>query len=92
MKKVAEKYTFIYFSCIYPCDIMVKNKGVIFMTEKQEYIKFWSSIKNKCDEVQKDYLNLSDINKQRVDNVRDMIFHANTISDILNIISNQQRY
>ena len=51
------------------------------MTEKQEYIKFWSSIKNKCDEVQKDYLN-----------VRDMIFHANTISDILNIISNQQRY
>lgn len=62
------------------------------MTEKQEYIKFWSSIKNKFDEVQKDYLNLSDINKQRVDNVRDMIFHANTISDILNIISNQQRY
>lgn len=62
------------------------------MTEEQEYIKFWSGIKNKCDEVQKDYLNLSDINKQRVNNVRDMIFCANTVSDILNIISNQQRY
>ena len=62
------------------------------MTEEQEYIKFWSSIKNKCDEIQKDYLNLSGIIKQRVDNVQDMIFHANTVSDILNIISNQQRY
>ena len=27
VKKVAEKCTFICFSCIYPCDIMVKNKG-----------------------------------------------------------------
>ena len=25
MKKVAEKCTFICFSCVYPCDIMVKN-------------------------------------------------------------------
>lgn len=62
------------------------------MMEEREYIKFWSSIRNKCDEVQKDYNNLSNVNKQRVDNVRDMIFHANTISDILNIINNQQRY
>lgn len=57
------------------------------MTEEQEYIKFWSSVKNKCDEVQKDYLNLSAINKRRVDNVRGLLARANTISDILNIIN-----
>lgn len=86
-----EKYTFL---TLYDerVNAIIIQKGVIFMTEKQEYIKFWSSIRNKCDEVQKDYNNLSNVNKQRVDNVRDMIFHANTISDILNIISNQQRY
>ena len=86
-----EKYTFL---TLYDerVSAIIIQKGVIFMTEEQEYIKFWSSIKNKCDEIQKDYLNLSGINKQRVDNVRDMNFHANTVSDILNIISNQQRY
>jgi len=86
-----KKYTFL---TLYDerVSAIIIQKGVIFMTEEQEYIKFWSSIKNKCDEIQKDYLNLSGINKQRVDNVRDMIFHANTVSDILNIISNQQRY
>lgn len=61
------------------------------MTEKQEYIKFWSSIKNKCDEVQKDYLNLSDINKQRVDNVIVSILRANAVTEIINIINNQLR-
>lgn len=91
MKKVAEKCTFICFSCIYPCDIMIKNKGVIFMTEKQEYIKFWSSIRNKCDEVQKDYNNLSNVNKQRVDNVIVSILRANAVTEIINIINNQLR-
>ena len=91
VKKVVEKCTFIFFSLIYPCDIMVKNKGVIFMTEEQEYINFWSSIKNKCDEFQKDYNNLSDSNKHRVDNVLRLILRANTISEILNIANNQLR-
>ena len=70
---------------------MIKNKGVIFMTEKQEYIKFWSSIRNKCDEVQKDYNNLSNVNKQRVDNVIVSILRANAVTEIINIINNQLR-
>lgn len=61
------------------------------MTEEQEYIKFWSSIKNKCDEVQKDYLNLSDINKQRVDNAISSILRASTITEIITIANNQLR-
>lgn len=60
------------------------------MTEEQEYIKFWSSVQNKCEEVQKDYLNLSNINKHRVDNTIGLLMRANTISDILNIINNLQ--
>lgn len=61
------------------------------MTEKQEYIKFWSSIRNKCDEVQKDYNNLSNVNKQRVDNVIVSILRANAVTEIINIINNQLR-
>lgn len=59
------------------------------MTEEQEYIKFWISIKNKYDEVQKDYNNLSDVNRQRVDVVRDLILRAKTIKEIINIADNQ---
>ena len=44
------------------------------MNHEQDYIKFWCNVKNKCDEIQRDYLNLSDINKCRVDNVRDAIY------------------
>ena len=61
------------------------------MTEEQEYIKFWSSIKNKCDEVQKDYMNLSNINKQRVDTVLGSMLQASTILDIINIANDQLR-
>lgn len=61
------------------------------MKEEQEYIEFWAGIKNKYDEVQKDYLNLSDTNKHRVDTLRNMISRASTLSDILNIINNELR-
>ena len=59
------------------------------MNQEQEYFKFWLGVKNKCDEIQKDYSNLSEINKIRVNNVRDSIFRANTISDVINILNNQ---
>lgn len=61
------------------------------MCLEQEYIKFWCNVINKCDEIQKDYLNLSDINQYRVDNVRDTIFRANTIAEVLNILNNQMK-
>ena len=61
------------------------------MMEEREYIKFWSSIRNKCDEIQKDYNNLSNVNKQRVDNVIVSILRANAVTEIINIINNQLR-
>jgi hypothetical protein len=59
------------------------------MCHEQEYIKFWCNVINKCDEIQKDYLNLSDINQYRVDNVRDTIFRAHTVVEVLNILNDQ---
>lgn len=59
------------------------------MNHAQDYIKFWCNVKNKCDEIQRDYLNLSDINKCRVDNVRDAILRAHTVAEVLNILYNQ---
>lgn len=61
------------------------------MMEEREYIKFWSSIRNKCNEVQKNYNNLSNVNKQRVDNVIVSILRANAVTEIINIINNQLR-
>ncbi len=59
------------------------------MNTEQEYIKFWNSVIHKCTEVQNDYCSLSNINKYRVDNVRDAILRANTIAEVLNILNNQ---
>ncbi len=59
------------------------------MNQEQEYVKFWLSIKNKCDEVQEDYSKLSDDSKCRVDNTMREIFRANTYFDVLNIIHSQ---
>ena len=59
------------------------------MNDNQEYVKFWVSIKNKCEEVQKDYNNLSDENKHRVDNLGNLILSAQNISQVVNIINNQ---
>ena len=62
MKEVAEKCTFICFSCIYPCDIMIKkNKGVIFMTEEQKkYIK----AEHDIIEARKSFAELNDVQKE----------------------------
>ena len=59
------------------------------MCHEQEYIKFWCNVINKCDEIQKDYLNLSDINKCRVDHARDAILHSHTIAQVLSILNDQ---
>ena len=59
------------------------------MNDNQEYAKFWLSIKNKCEEVQKDYNNLSDENKHRIDNLGNLILSAQNISQVVNIINNQ---
>lgn len=40
------------------------------MNKEQEYIKFWTSIIDKLNEIEKDYNNLSDENKHRVDGVK----------------------
>lgn len=85
-----EKYTFL---TLYDerVNAIIIQKGVIFMTEEQEYIKFWSSIKDKCDEFQKDYNNLSNANKHRVDNAIGSILRASTIIEIITIANNQLR-
>lgn len=59
------------------------------MNDNQEYVKFWLSIKNKCEEVQKDYNDLSNENKRRVDNLGNLILSAQSISQVVNIINNQ---
>ena len=59
------------------------------MNQEQEYVKFWLSIKNKCDEVQEDYSKLSADNKRRVDNVKREFFHTNTILELINLVNSQ---
>lgn len=61
------------------------------MNQEQEYVKFWLSIKNKCDEIQKDYSTLSDDNKRRVDNTMREIFRASTILEVANIVNSQTK-
>ena len=59
------------------------------MNKEQEYIKFWTSIMNKIDEIEKEYNNLSDENKRRADSVRDTILRAHTFVDAIQIIHSQ---
>lgn len=59
------------------------------MNDNQEYVKFWLNIKNKCEEVQKDYNDLSNENKRRVDNLSNLILSTQSISQVVNIINNQ---
>lgn len=61
------------------------------MNQEQEYVKFWLSIKNKCDEIQKDYSTLSDDNKRRVDNTMREILRASTILEVANIVNSQTK-
>lgn len=59
------------------------------MNQEQEYVKFWLSIKNKCDEIQEDYSKLSGNNKRRVENVKRELLRANTIFEIVKIVKSQ---
>ena len=59
------------------------------MNKEQEYIKFWTSIINKIDEIEKDYNNLSAENKHRADSARDAILSAHTFVDVVRIIRSQ---
>lgn len=61
------------------------------MNQEQEYVKFWLSIKNKCDEIQKDYSTLSDDNKRRVDNTMREILRASTILEVANVVNSQTK-
>ena len=59
------------------------------MNKEQEYIKFWASIIDKLNEIEKDYNNLSDENKHRVDSLKDTILHMHTYVDVIQILHEQ---
>lgn len=61
------------------------------MNEQQEYIKFWTGIMEKVNEVQNDYNHLSNANKQRADNAKNAMLHANTLADIIQILYEQTK-
>lgn len=56
------------------------------MDKEQEYIKFWLSLIDKMNEVQKDYNNLSEENKRRADSVRDAIICAHSLEEVIQIV------
>ena len=59
------------------------------MNKEQEYIKFWTGIIEKLNEIEKDYNNLSDENKRRVDGVKNTVLHAHTYADAIQILYEQ---
>ncbi len=59
------------------------------MNENQEYAKFWLSVKNKCDEIQKEYDKLTKANKKQVDCLLDTISNAHSISEAIKLINRQ---
>lgn len=59
------------------------------MNKEQEYIKFWTSIIDKLNEIEKDYNNLSDENKHRVNNLKDTILRTHTYIDVIQILHEQ---
>ena len=61
------------------------------MNKEQEYIKFWTSIIDKLNEIEKDYNNLSDENKHRVDGVKNIILRAHTYADAIQILYEQTK-
>ena len=62
------------------------------MNKEQEYIKFWASIIDKLNEIEKDYNNLSDENKHRVDSLKDTILHMHTYVDVIQILHEQIKW
>ena len=61
------------------------------MNKEQEYIKFWTSIIDKLNEIEKDYNNLSDENKHRVDDVKNTVLRAHTYADAIQILYEQTK-
>ena len=61
------------------------------MNKEQEYIKFWTSIIQKINEIEKDYNNLSNENKHRVDGVKNTILRAHTYADVIQILHEQTK-
>ena len=61
------------------------------MNKEQEYIKFWTSIIDKLNEIEKDYNNLSDENKHRVDGVKNTVLRAHTYADAIQILYGQTK-
>lgn len=61
------------------------------MNESDEYIKFWASVSRKAYDIQMEYSKLSELNKKRIDQVKQSIMHANTFYDILKVINEQLR-
>ena len=61
------------------------------MNNDQEYIKFWMSVIDKLNEIEKDYSNLSDNNKHRVDSVKNTILRAHTYADAIRILYEQTK-
>lgn len=61
------------------------------MNERDEYIKFWFSIKSKVDDIQREYSKLSESNKKHTNCVIQSILHANTFYDAFKIINEQLR-
>lgn len=61
------------------------------MNKEQEYIKFWTSIIDKLNEIEKDYNNLSDENKHRVDSVKNTVLRAHTYADAIQILYEQTK-
>lgn len=61
------------------------------MNNEQEYLKFWANVMDKINEIEKEYNNLSDENKRRVDSVKEIILHAHTYSDVLQVLYTQMK-
>ena len=61
------------------------------MNNDQEYIKFWMSVIDKLNEIEKDYSNLSDNNKHRVDGVKKTVLRAHTYADAIQILYEQTK-
>lgn len=59
------------------------------MNKEQEYNKFWMSLIDKINEIQKDYNNLSEENKHRADSVKNVVIRAHSLEEAIQIVRSQ---
>lgn len=57
--------------------------------DQKEFAEFWTDVLDKTREVQRKYNNLSEKNKLKANFVRDQIFAAQNLSQVMSIIINQ---